>query len=228
MVVQRPFRKPEHLPEVIPVFPLAGALLLPRGDLPLNIFEPRYLQMVDEALSGHRLIGMVQPRIGPEGPDESEPPALSGIGCAGRITAFQEADDGRYLITLTGVTRFRIVAELAADTPFRQCRIDATPFARDFEANAGEDAVDRRRLLETFRDYLEANDLEADWNAVQHASTETLVNALSMMSPYGPREKQALLEAEDLKGRADVLIAVTEMSLARSGNDSSGGGPSLQ
>jgi uncharacterized protein len=218
--------RPEELPETIPVFPLAGALLLPRRDLPLNIFEPRYLEMVDDVLAGTRLIGMVQPLIGPDGPDGTEPPALSPIGCAGRLTAFKETDDGRYLITLTGIARFRIAAECEVATLYRQCSIDARDFARDFEPRHGEDAVDRRRLLATFRDYLKAHDLEADWESVNSASTETLVNALSMMSPYGPREKQALLEADDLRTRAEVLIAVTEMALARLGGDESG--PPLQ
>jgi uncharacterized protein len=226
MVWVRPYRQPDHLQESIPVFPLAGALLLPRSELPLHVFEPRYLQMVDDALASHRLIGMVQPMIGRDGPDPSEPPILSDVGCAGRITSFQETDDGRYLISLTGVTRFRIQSELEVPTPYRQCRVDAAPFTHDFEPNHGADAVDRSRLIETFRDYLDAHDLEADWGSVDRASNETLVNALSMMSPYGPREKQALLEAGDLGTRAEVLIAVTEMALARSGSD--GSGPSLQ
>jgi uncharacterized protein len=226
MAALRPPSRPNHLPEVIPVFPLAVALLLPRRDLPLNIFEPRYLEMVDDALAGHRLIGMVQPLIGPDGPDETEPPALSPVGCLGRLTAFQETEDGRYLITLTGIARFGVLGEIETAKPYRQCRIDALPFAADFEPRRGEDAVDRRRLLATFRDYLEAHDLDADWDTVDRASNETLVNALSMMSPYGPREKQALLEADDLRTRAEVLIAVTEMALARLSGDETG--PPLQ
>lgn len=226
MALVRPYRKADELPAVIPVFPLAGVLLLPRSELPLNIFEPRYLQMIDDALASCRLVGMVQPRIGPDGPDQSEPPALSEIGCIGRISAFQETGDGRYLITLSGVARFRILSEVDAGTPYRQCRIDASGFAADFQPNHGEDAVDRRRLIDTFRDYLDAHDLETDWGSVERASNETLVNALSIMSPYGPREKQALLEADDLGMRAEVLIAVTEMALARSGGDESG--PALQ
>lgn len=226
MVRPRIPRSAEQLPDLVPVFPLAGALLLPRRELPLNVFEPRYLKMVDDVLAGERLIGMVQPLIGPDGPDESDRPALSDVGCVGRLSAFQETDDGRYLVTLTGIARFRIVEEPESATPYRLCRIDATDFAADFTPRHGEEAVDRGRLLKTFRDYLDAHDLEADWDSVDRASTEALVNALSMMSPYGPREKQALLEAGDLRMRAEVLMAVTEMALARSLDGASG--PPLQ
>ncbi len=222
MAKRRVLRAPEHLPSTVPVFPLTGALLLPRRELPLNIFEPRYLEMVDDALAGDRMIGLIQPRIGPDGPDESESPLLSAIGCLGRITAFQEADDGRYLITLQGISRFRVVEELTVSTSYRQCRIDGHTFARDFKPNLGEETVDRQRLIQTFRDYLDAHDLDADWESVERASNETLVNALAMMSPYGPREKQALLEADDLNTRAEVLIAVTEMALARDAGDEYG------
>lgn len=219
MAINRPYRRPSDLPAVIPVFPLAGVLLLPRGDLPLNIFEPRYLQMIDDVLAGDRVIGMIQPRLGPDGPDEAERPELAEIGCAGRLTALQETGDGRYLITLTGIGRFRVVSEEAGGTPYRRCRIDAREFAADFVPNRGEDAVDRQRLLETFRAFLDANGMETDWEAINRASNETLVNALAMLSPYGPREKQALLEAGDLGTRSEVLIAVTEMALAREGGE---------
>jgi Lon protease-like protein len=225
MAINKGYHAPSDVPSVIPVFPLAGALLLPRGELPLNVFEPRYLAMIDDVLAGHRVVGMIQPRIGPDGPDESEPPALSDVGCAGRLTALQETGDGRYLITLTGISRFRVVEELSVDTPYRQCRIAAEPFASDFAANQGEDAVDRDKLLATLHDFLEVNDMETDWDSINRTSNETLVNALSMLSPYGPREKQALLEAPDLNTRAEVLIAVTEMALARAGDEP---GPSLQ
>ncbi|ESR23913.1 Uncharacterized protein, the N-terminal domain of Lon protease [Lutibaculum baratangense AMV1] len=209
------------MPNVIPVFPLPEALLLPRGELPLSIFEPRYVAMVDDALAGDRVIGMVQPRPG----EETDPPRLSDVGCLGRITSFQETDDGRYLITLTGVCRFRVQEEVDTGTPYRQCRISIADFVDDLEPRHGEEGVDRTRLLSTFRAYLDANGLETDWDAIKRASTETLVNALSMMSPYGVREKQALLEAQDLSTRAEVLIAVTEMALARGDDDS---GSSLQ
>ena len=206
------------LPETLPVFPLPGALLLPRGQMPLNIFEPRYLAMVDAALCAGRVIGMVQPRIAEGGaPDAGETPSLCEVGCAGRITSFAETDDGRYLITLTGLTRFRVVEELETDTPFRKARIDASDFAIDASPKAGEDGVDRKRLLDTFRSYLDANSLQADWNSVNQAGNESLVNALAMLSPYGPREKQALLEAPDLATRAELLIAITELSMAEDG-----------
>ncbi len=223
----RPYHVPEDLPQTVPVFPLEGVLLLPRGDLPLNIFEPRYLDMVDAALAGPRLIGMVQPEIGRSVVDDDdddavdEAPPLSRIGGLGRISAFQETNDGRYVITLSGVSRFRVLEELDVSTLFRQCRISASEFGTDFKANAGEDAVDRDKLLDTFRAYLNANDLKADWSSVQRAPTEALVNGLAMMSPFGPREKQALLEARDLGERADILVAMTEMSLLRADEDDS-------
>ncbi|MEM7565847.1 MAG: LON peptidase substrate-binding domain-containing protein [Pseudomonadota bacterium] len=206
------------IPQTIPVFPLPGALLLPRGQMPLNIFEPRYLAMVDAALGGARVIGMVQPRTGADGAvEEGDKPGLSEIGCAGRITSFAETDDGRYVITLTGLTRFRVIEELDTTTPYRQAQIDVGAFEEDRTPRAGEDTVDRKRLLETFRAYLEANELQADWDSVNQAGNESLVNALAMLSPYGPREKQALLEAPDLATRAELLIAITELSMAEDG-----------
>lgn len=216
MTGPRGYHSPNDLPSVIPVFPLGGVLLLPRGDLPLNIFEPRYLEMIDDALAGDRVIGMIQPRF--DAADQSPPP-LCETGAAGRVTAFQETQDGRYLITLTGISRFRVDEELPATTPYRQCRVTAKAFADDFRPNAGEDEVDRDKLLATFKAYLEANDLKADWQSVLRAPTEALVNGLSMMAPLGEREKQALLEAENLASRADMLIAMTEMSLMRSDDD---------
>ncbi|MGE0230230.1 MAG: LON peptidase substrate-binding domain-containing protein [Flavobacteriaceae bacterium] len=203
---------PESLPSILPVFPLAGALLLPRGDLPLNIFEPRYLAMIDHALAGQRLIGMIQPDEAAAGPRGSAEP-LEQIGCAGRLTAFMETGDGRYLITLTGITRFRIVEEMEVATPFRQCRIDAKPFARDFTADAGGRMFNRERVLEALRAYLSANDLTIDWDEINRADNEILVNSLSMAAPYGVREKQALLEAADTTKRAELLIALTEREL---------------
>ncbi len=208
-----------NLPDVIPVFPLADALLLPRGQMPLNIFEPRYMEMIDDALSGDRIIGMIQPeQDAPEGGD----PTLQSVGCAGRITAFSETNDGRYLITLTGIARFRWLEEVASAKPYRSCRVTADPFETDFDVR-GESEVDRDTLIDAFRAYLEANDLEADWDSVERASNESLVNAIAMIGPYGPAEKQALLEAPDLKTRAETLIALTEISLAREGSK-----PSLQ
>ncbi|MCX5514031.1 peptidase S16 [Kaistia algarum] len=208
------YRSPADLPEIIPVFPLSAALLLPRSQMPLNIFEPRYLAMVDEAMAGNRILGMIQPVA------ESDEGALFPIGCMGRITSYGETDDGRYMICLTGISRFRIVEEVEAVSGFRRCRVTAEPFREDFEENAGAEGVDRDRLLDVFRAYLEAHRLEADWDNIGRTSNETLVNALSMMSPYGPAEKQALLEAADLRSRAETLIALTEISLARRGDAS--------
>ncbi|WP_020179604.1 LON peptidase substrate-binding domain-containing protein [Methylopila sp. M107] len=213
------YHKIEELPGVIPVFPLRAALLLPRGEMPLNVFEPRYLAMIEDAIQGGRIIGMIQPN--PEAAEDEERPELVRVGCAGRLTAFGETGDGRYLVTLTGVVRFRLVEELEVATPYRQVRAAFDEFAHDLEPGEGQDAVDRAALLKTLKDYLEANNLEADWDGVRRAPNEALVNALAMMSPFGPREKQALLEAADLKSRAEILVAVTEMELARARGDAS-------
>jgi len=205
---------PGDLPEVLPVFPLAGALLLPRGQLPLNIFEPRYLMMIDDAFtSGRRLIGMIQPDPAHPGPEDK--PNLYRVGCVGRITQLTETGDGRYMIQLIGIARFRIEAELGVATPYRQCRVVYTPFADDFVGHKGEDEVDRESLLAALSHFLKANDLKADWDGIENAPNEALVNALAMMSPYGAAEKQALLEAPDLKTRAEILVAVTEFELAK-------------
>ncbi len=206
------YKGPADCPGVIPVFPLSGALLLPRGQMPLNIFEPRYLAMIDDALKSDRVIGMIQPD--PESGAASVP-KLYGVGGAGRITQFAETGDGRYLVTLIGIARFRVADELPTTTPYRQCRVSYEPFTADFLPRAGEDQVDRPGVLRALRDFVEANDLKVDWRGIEQAPNEALVNALCMMSPFGPREKQALLEAADLKTRADALIAITEIELAR-------------
>lgn len=216
------YLKESDLPASVPVFPLAAALLLPGGRMPLNIFEPRYLSMVDDTISDKRLIGMVQPALNGALRDDGEP-ELCEVGCLGRVTSFAESGDGRYLISLQGVCRFRIEKELAARKPYRQCRI--LPFLSDLDTEAGADEVDRAALLKAFRAYLDAYSLEADWESVSRAENATLVNALSMMAPYGPAEKQALLEAPDFKSRAETLIAITEMAIAR---DSDEPGPRLQ
>ncbi len=224
MPINEAYHGPEDLADVIPVFPLAGALLLPRGQMPLNIFEPRYLAMIDDALrAGHRLIGMIQPDTAhPGSPDH---PNLYKVGCVGRITQFAESGDGRYLVQLTGIARFRIEEELRATTPYRQCVVRYAPFLDDFTARKGEAAVDRESLLEALTGFLKANKLKADWEGIENAPNEALVNALAMMSPYGAAEKQALLEAPDLKTRAELLVAMTEIELAK---NSSGGETPLQ
>ena len=214
------YQTQSDLPEIVPVFPLSAALLLPGGRLPLNIFEKRYLAMIDAAIGGGRLIGMVQPRLDGRLREDGEP-LLCEVGCLGRLTSFTETGDGRYLVALQGVCRFRIGEEIRARTGYRQCRI--MPFVTDLEEDAGAGEVDRSALLKTFRAYLAANELEADWESVSRAGNATLVNALSMMAPYGPAEKQALLEAPDLRSRAETLIAITEMALARGGPDAGTG-----
>ena len=212
--------KAADLPQVIPVFPLSGVLLLPRGQLPLNIFEPRYLNMVDDAMAGDRIIGMVQPTGGPQ-----RLPSLSPVGCAGRITSFAETSDGRYLITLTGCSRFRVMAELPVQTPYRQVRAAFAPFEPDLTAPpAGEGALERHVLLDALKAYLEARGLDIDWETAETAPPEALVNSLAMALPFEPPEKQALLEADDLDDRARVLTALLRIDAAGDGED----GPSMQ
>ncbi|MDF1633251.1 LON peptidase substrate-binding domain-containing protein [Mycoplana sp. MJR14] len=213
------YLKPEDLPGTIPVFPLTGALLLPGGQLPLNIFEPRYLSMFDDVLAGSRLIGMVQPVFGDHivSDPAAEAPALCQVGCLGRVTSFAETGDGRYITSLTGVCRYRLISEVRTGKAYRSFKI--APFISDLSGTDDERGVDREALLSAFRAYLDANKLEADWESVERASNTTLVNSMSMMSPYGPAEKQALLEAPDLKTRAETLIAITEIVLARNFGD---------
>jgi Lon protease-like protein len=196
------------LPASLGVFPLTGVLLLPRGQLPLNVFEPRYLALVDAAMEGNRLIGMIQPT---EHEEKSLRPALSQIGCAGRITSYREADDGRYLITLTGICRFRVVQELAVTTPYRQVGADFAPFVADL-VSAGDGDFPRERLLAALKVYLSQRDLKADWRSVMSAPAEILVNALAMLCPFEPAEKQALLEAPSWTERVSTLVALLEMA----------------
>ncbi|HZW15057.1 MAG TPA: LON peptidase substrate-binding domain-containing protein [Brevundimonas sp.] len=209
------------LPQVIPVFPLPGAILLPRGQLPLNIFEPRYLNMVDDAMAGDRIIGLIQPQAGPQ-----SLPGLSPVGCAGRITSFAETSDGRYLITLTGCARFRLSAELPTQTPYRQIRADFAPFEGDLAAPPVDDVgLDRETLLDALRAYLETRGLDIDWDTAETAPPEALVNSLSMALPFDPPEKQALLEARSLTDRSAVLTALLTIDAA---DDGEGDAPSMQ
>jgi len=209
------YRGPEDCPSVIPIFPLPSALLLPRGQMPLNIFEPRYISMVDEALKTDRIIGMIQPDA--DSDPHSIVPKLYSVGCAGRITQFAETGDGRYLITLIGIARFRVEEELPPIDLFRRCRVSFEPYANDFTARAGENEVNREGVVKALRDFVDAAHVKVDWRGIEEAPNEALVNALCMMSPFGVREKQALLEAPNLKTRAEVLIALTEIELARGG-----------
>jgi len=216
------YQKPDDLPARIPLFPLRGALLLPRGHVPLNIFEPRYLAMIDEALAGERIVGLIQPRLTQE--DVESPPGksvpLRATGGAGRITALQETDDGRYLVTLTGVCRFSLERELQLAKSFRMGEVSYGHFRTDLVRGYGEEQVDRDHLLGVLKTYLEAQSLKADWSSITRSSSEFLVNSLSMMSPYGPEEKQALLEAPDLKTRSEILVALAKMQLATPGDGS--------
>lgn len=220
MAINIAYRSPREIPDVIPVFPLPRALLLPRAELPLNIFEPRYLQMIEDVVRGDRIIGMIQPNE----PEESASPVpkLYQVGCAGRLTNFAESGDGRYQVVLTGITRFRVIEEVHAATPYRQCKVDYTIFGEDLVQGLGEDEVDREALLKTLANYLAANSIEADWSGITQAPTEALVNGLSLMAPFGVREKQALLEAPDLRIRAQLLVAATEITLAAGEGDENG------
>jgi Lon protease-like protein len=218
------YRRLADLPARLPVFPLRGAILLPRATLPLNVFEPRYLAMIDDAMSGARMIGVLQPEGNDDEDGESPIDKSAGlrlIGCAGRITSYQEMDDGRILITLTGVVRFACVGEAETDKPYRVMSVSYDRYAPDLTEGLGEELVDRQNLLRVLKSYLEANGLKTDWAAIQRASNEFLINALSVMCPYGPEEKQALLEASDLRQRADVLVALAEIDLASNGSSGS-------
>jgi Lon protease-like protein len=209
------YRGPADLPQRIPVFPLRRAILLPRATLPLNVFEPRYLEMLDDVMAGARVLAIVQPG----GRDEDESPPgraveLRRVGCVGRVTSYQETGDGRLIIALTGIARCALVAETEAGKPYRVWQTSCEPFEDDFEAGKGEDDVDRQGLLRALKAYLEARNLKADWSAISQSPTEALVNSLAIASPYGAEEKQALLEAQSLKARAEALIALAEMELA--------------
>lgn len=225
MVLADRYRRPADLPSRLPLFPLRGAILLPGSTLPLNIFEPRYLELIDEVMSGARVLGIIQPAG--DGDDESprgKTVDLRRVGGAGRITSYQETDDGRFTIVVTGVCRFEIVGEAETGKAYRSATVSYDRFSGDLTRGLGEELVDRARLVQALRDYLAANNLKTDWSVIERAPSEFLVNALCVMSPYGPEEKQALLEASDLKTRAEVLVALAEMESAMRG----GSGGTLQ
>ena len=208
---------PADLPDTIPVFPLPGALLLPRGRLPLNIFEPRYLAMIDDALkTDHRLIGMIQPY-----PGDEEPSRLHKIGCAGRITSLSETEDGRYLIVLTGICRFRVPEELDGFTPYRRIKPGWDDFGGDLGPEEVLDDWDREAFLALLKKYFDVTNLSSDWESMREADTELLLNSLAMMCPFPVEEKQALLEAPRLSDRAETLNALMQFTIAEGG--SSGG-----
>ncbi len=231
MKITERYKTVRDIPTVLPVFPLRGSILLPRASLPLNIFEPRYLEMFNDAVAGHRLITIVQPQRQPprdgdrsdddqrESPPGSEVP-LRTTGCIGRITAFQELDDGRLIASLSGVARCELAEEVSDAKSYRRFHVSLERFAGDLVAGTGDQDVPREELLAALKRFLEARQLRADWTSISRSATEPLVNSLSVMSPYGPEEKQALLEAPTLKARADMLIALAEMELAAGGGTS--------
>ena len=201
------YNKIEDITNKISIFPLNGALLLPRSQLPLNIFEPRYLEMIDNSILSDRLIGMIQTQ-------ESNNNELYSIGCVGRITSFTELPDSRLIITLNGICRYKIIQELDTLTPYRQVKVTYNDFEKDLIPGFNQDKADREKLLVVLKKYLEKNNLQMDWDAIKSSPTETLVNSLCTLSPYSAEEKQALIEAEDIQKRNELLIAMTEMALS--------------
>lgn len=202
--------KVHDLPGIVPVFPLPGALLLPRARLPLHIFEPRYLQMFDDALKApDRLIGMVQPNAVEGRPGTG----LHTIGCAGRVTQFSETEDRRYLITLTGISRFRVVQEVEGFTPYRRCEVNWDGFDRDQGKTEADGQFDRPVFLDLLERYFSARALSADWDTLKEADDELLINSLSMMLDFEPEDKQALLEAPSLSTRRETLVTLIEFAL---------------
>jgi Lon protease-like protein len=211
------YRQLADLPQVIPVFPLDGALLLPGGDLPLQIFEPRYLNMVDDVMAGDRVIGMIQTRAG----GDRERPRLAGVGCAGRITSYAETSDGRYLITLTGICRFEAGEEMAVPMPYRQLRARYDRFHADLSDDEAEEVPPqaRDRFAKALKRYLNHRELDIDWETASSAPLEALVNSLAMGLPFEPAEKQALLEAPDLASRFETLSTLLEIDALEDGDD---------
>ena len=207
----------EELSTTVPIFPLPGVLLLPRGVLPLNIFEPRYITMIDDALAGDRMIGIIQPL---ESERTAKAPPVYSIGCAGRITGFEETDDGRYLISLTGVTRFRVERELPTTRGYRRVVVDWLPFERDFEAEQ-EARLDRTRLSAVLGDYFKQRGIVVNWDAINDTPDERLITSLSMICPFEPPEKQALLEAPTLADRAGLMLSLIEMAVLSTGDGES-------
>ena len=200
----------DDLPAALPIFPLTGVLLLPRGRLPLNIFEPRYVNMITDALAADRMFGMVQPSTANAESLEGEP-ALYQTGCAGRITLFEETDDGRFILSIKGVSRFAIIEETPTLRGYRKCTVDWNPFRGDLAAVAAPE-IDRAKLVGAVRRYFSAKGIEADWAAIDQAGDEYLVTSIAMLCPFDPPEKQALLEAADLAGRSELLTTIVQMA----------------
>jgi Lon protease-like protein len=205
------------LPDTIPIFPLPGALLLPRARLPLHIFEPRYLQMIEDAMkTPARLIGMIQPREVPNGQGEKR---LQAIGCAGRLTGFSETEDGRYMVSLTGISRFRVTEELSGFTPYRRCAVDWAPFARDLGPAESDPAFDRAGFMDLLARFFSAMELSTDWSSLKEAEPELLINSLSMLCPFTHEDKQALLEAPSLTTRRETMVTLIEFALRGGGDE---------
>ena len=200
------------LPTEFPVFPLAGALLLPRGRLPLNIFERRYLAMIEDSLGAGRMFGMIQPD--PHRPESESGPGLYRVGCLGRLSSFSETDDGRYLITLAGLIRFAVAGELALVRGYRRVRVDFSPYLTDLEITPGLVGIERETLLTALRGYFTQRNFEANWDAVRRMPDDALVTTLAMICPFEPAEKQALLEAATDADRAATLLALLQMGAA--------------
>ena len=197
------------LPDTIPIFPLPGALLLPRSRLPLHLFEPRYLQMFEDTLkTSHRLIGMIQPHAKPDGSKR-----LHAIGCAGRVTQFSETEDGRYMVTLSGISRYRIREEVQGFTPYRRANVDWDNFNRDLGPSETDEGFSKDVFLTLLAKFFEARELKTDWESLKDADVELLINSLSTLCPFEPEEKQALLEAPSLQTRRETLVTLIEFAL---------------
>jgi hypothetical protein len=218
-MLKRP-QSPTDIPASVPIFPLTGALLLPYARRPLNIFEPRYLEMIDHALKSDRLIGLIQPKDTTEESPQGAVP-VQKIGTIGRITHFEEMEEARYFVILEGVCRFEFVKEMPTMSPFRRAMVTTEPFASDFDREFGEEAVDRTRFLKMMRDYAEFGNFDLNWDEIEKTGTADLVNFCCMVSPYGAAEKQALLEAGSLEARAETLIAMAEIEMAKGDGEQS-------
>ncbi len=212
--------KSADLPETVPLFPLPGALLLPRARLPLHIFEPRYLAMIEDCLkTPHRMIAMIQPREVPVREGVPAEKRLQAIGCAGRLTGFSETEDGRYMITLSGVSRFRLRAEVEGFQPYRRATVDWSPFGRDLGGAEKDPDFDREGFLDLLGRYFTQQEMSTDWGSLKDAEAEMLINALSMLCPLTPEDKQALLEAPSLPTRRETLVTLMEFALHSGGDD---------
>ena len=202
--------KLSDLPDTIPIFPLPGALLLPRSRLPLHIYEPRYLAMIEDAMkTSSRLIGMIQPYDAPGAAGK-----LHAIGCAGRLTAFSETEDGRYMVTLSGKSRFRVIKEVEGGfTPYRRCEISWQGFERDLGPVEKDKGFDRKVFMDQLNRFFADQGLSTDWDSLRDAEDELLINSLSMLCPFEPEDRQALLEAPSLSTRRETLVTLIEFAL---------------